>query len=538
MSASQETDKDVSEAQLDAESIASATLGAQHDDLEKATTGRSHDSTAEPAARVVTATDWTGPLDPGNPHNWSLLKRCYHTFAVGAISFAVTAGSSLITPAIPEIAQDFNVSRTAAVGSLSIYVLGLALGPILAAPISESYGRKVVYAITTPIALLFLVGAGFTKSYAGLLVCRFLAGAAGAPPLAVGAGTNADLFPQHVRAVAVCFFIMMPFLGPALGPVIGGFVAQYKGWRWTQWVTIFIGVFAYLFILPTSETYKKIILARRAKKMGIQGPPKPSPTSWKYWKTMLTVTLIRPVHMLVAEPIVFFLSLYNSFTFSVLFGYFAAYPYTFETVYDFNQWQTGLAFLGVLVGVVLAVGSAVLIDRKVYMKKARQAMQEGKVAAAPEHRLYAAMYGSFGVVVGLFWLAWTARRDVHWFSPVLAGIPFAWGNLSIVSQPHAPGRIDCRLTFPPVQFLSAALYLVDVYGPLNGASAMAANGLARYATGAAFPLFTFQMYEGLGIAWATSLLGFVSLALLPIPWIFFKFGPKIRARSAYDTLKA
>lgn len=394
------------DAQFDTESLESATSGdnghvdhEQHD-LEKATTQHSNRGHHEPATRVVTAVDWTGPDDPGNPHNWSLLKRCYHTFAVGAISFAVTAGSSLITPAIPQVAETFGVSRTAAVGSLSIYVLGLALGPILAAPISELYGRKVVYMVTTPIALLFSLGAGFTNSYPGLLICRFFAGAAGAPPLAVGAGTNADLFPQETRAIAVCFFVMMPFLGPALGPVIGGFVAQYKGWRWTQWVTIFIGVCAYATVVPTQETYKKIILARRAKKLGIEGPPKASPKSWGYWKTMLTVTLIRPVHMLVAEPIVFFLSLYNSFTFSVLFGYFAAYPYAFSTVYNFNQWQTGLAFLGVFVGVILAVAITIVIDRKVYMKKWREAMENGKIAAAPEHRLYSAMLGSFGVVVG------------------------------------------------------------------------------------------------------------------------------------------
>ena len=101
--------------------------------------------------------------------------------------------------------------------------------------------------------------------------------------------------------------------------------------------------------------------------------------------------------------------------------------------------------------------------------------------------------------------------------PVLAGVPFAWGNLCV--------------------FLSTAAYLADLYGALNGASAMAANGLVRYACGAAFPLFTFQMYKGLGIAWATSLLGFVSVAMLPIPWVFFSFGHRIRAKSHYDTLK-
>ena len=125
---------------IDAESIASALTGdnAQYEqhDLEKAKTSHSNTSNLAPATRVVTAVDWSGPDDPGNPHNWNLWKRIYHTWAVGAISFAVTAGSSLITPAVPDIAQHFDVSRTAAIGSLSIYVLGLAFGPILAAPIS------------------------------------------------------------------------------------------------------------------------------------------------------------------------------------------------------------------------------------------------------------------------------------------------------------------------------------------------------------------------------------------------------------------
>lgn len=98
---------------------------------------------------------------------------------------------------------------------------------------------------------------------------------------------------------------------------------------------------------------------------------------------------------------------------------------------------------------------------------------------------------------------------------------------------------------------------MDVYGPLNGASAMAANGLVRYGLGAAFPLFTIPsmlppcpyvpcadnlifgiVYERLGIAWATSLLGFLSLTMLPIPWILFKYGPHIRAKSGFDTVKA
>jgi MFS family permease len=258
----------------------------------------------------------------------------------------------------------------------------------------------IVYKATAPIFMLFLVGAGFSKSYGSLLVCRLLAGLTGGPVLAVGAGSTADMYPAKTRALASSIFIMMPFLGPALGPVIGGFAAYYKGWRWTQWCTIFIGVVAFALVLPLPETYKKVILTRRAKKHGVQGPPKPPVTGWAWMKLMLTVTLMRPLYMLFAEPIVLFLSLYNSFTFSVLFAFFAAYPYTFETVYGFNTWQYGLAFLGIFIGVILAVATVMVLDRMVYMKKFTQALKAGKTSVPPEERLYAAMVGSFGVSIG------------------------------------------------------------------------------------------------------------------------------------------
>ena len=84
---------------------------------------------------------------------------------------------------------------------------------------------------------------------------------------------------------------------------------------------------------------------------------------------------------------------------------------------------------------------------------------------------------------------------------------------------------------------ASAMYIIDTYQALTGASALAANGLLRYTFGAAFPLFTLQMYERLGIDWATSLLGFLTIVLMPIPWVLFKFGHSIRGRSKYDTLK-
>jgi hypothetical protein len=76
-------------------------------------------------------------------------------------------------------------------------------------------------------------------------------------------------------------------------------------------------------------------------------------------------------------------------------------------------------------------------------------------------------------------------------------------------------------------------YLLDTYGAMYGASAVAANGLLRYAFGAGFPMFTLQMYEKLGIGWATSLLAFIGIAVLPIPFALYEFGPALRARSTF-----
>jgi len=235
---------------------------------------------------------------------------------------------------------------------------------------------------------------------------------------------------------------------------------------------------------------------------------------------LVVVTILRPLTMLTTESIVAFFSIYTAFNFSVLFGFFAAFPIVFQSpypdiqVYHFNIGEGGLVFLGIGLGVVSATLIFILMDRLIYRKKTLKKRAEGDFTPLPpEERLWPAMLGSFLLPISLFWFGWSARKDVHWISPILATIPFGIGNMLV--------------------FCSCILYLIDTYGPLTGASAAAANGFLRYVIGAVFPLFTVQMYRGMGVAWATSLLGFVTVALMPIPWALYKFGPEIRKRSAY-----
>lgn len=113
--------------------------------------------------------------------------------------------------------QEFNVTGTVALLPLTLYVLALGFGPVVGGPLSETFGRWPVYIGSMPLGALFTLGAGFTHSFAGLCVLRFLAGFCWAPVLATAAGSLADLFSYSTRGPPSAIVILMPFLGPGLG---------------------------------------------------------------------------------------------------------------------------------------------------------------------------------------------------------------------------------------------------------------------------------------------------------------------------------
>lgn len=162
---------------------------------------------------------------------------------------------------------------------------------------------------------------------------------------------------------------------------------------------IIIGIPIYILSYFTSETYK-VILARRAKARGLQTPP--GPTGFEAIKALLTITLFGPVHMLFMEPVVGFLSLYVAFSFGVLFTFSASFPYVFGKVYGFHTEEVGLAFLGLWLGLLLAVVTFGICDRTLYKAAKVKAKKEGR-PTSPEHRLYASMAGSLGIPISLFW---------------------------------------------------------------------------------------------------------------------------------------
>lgn len=442
----------------------------------------------------------------------------YVTYSVALICLCVTLGSSLYVAGVPELVRAFGASQVLCISGLTFYLLGLAFGPAVAAPLSEVIGRRWIYVFSLPISMLFTMGIGLCQNIYSILILRFFCGFIASPALAVAGGSISDLWDPSEIGTAMATFCLAPFLGPVLGPMIGGFAAEHKGWRWTMWVSLIISGAVLPFAMFLPETYKPIILVKRAEKRGMK--LNKQPIDKLYFKDMTKITLLRPVEMLIVEPIVSVFSIYVSFIFAVLFGFFEAYPVIFQGVYHMDLGVSGLPFIGSGVGLLIGVTFFVIMDKFVYNPRNQDGTrgsrdENGKlILSAPETKLLPAKIGAFCLPISLFWLGWTGRTgSIHWMAPVAAGVPFGFGMITI--------------------FISVIFYFSMAFPPISVASAIAANNLLRYIMASVFPLFVTQMYHKLNIGWASSLFGFAALVMVPVPFLFEKYGAKLRSQSKY-----
>lgn len=167
--------------------------------------------------RARTATDWDGPKDPDNPRNFSLRRRIATAFAVTFLSFVSTLAGSIYSPAHADISKQFGVSEEIAILPLSLYNFGMAFGPPIGAPLSETFGRRAVFLTTSPIFALFTLGAGFSQGPASLIICRFFAGVFASPAISNASATIVDHTAGRYRAVLLAFYYSIPFFGAVFG---------------------------------------------------------------------------------------------------------------------------------------------------------------------------------------------------------------------------------------------------------------------------------------------------------------------------------
>lgn len=178
------------------------------------------------------------PNDPENPQNYSLGRKCYITTIAICLVMNATFSSSAPSGTFQGISDDLHVSAEAAGLVTTLFLLGYCAGPLFWAPLSEFYGRRWIFYISFTLYLAFGFLCAFTPNFAGLLVGRFLTGTAASAALTNAPGILADIWGPVARGNAMILFATMTFVGPALGPVVSGFLQLKKTWRWTFYVLL------------------------------------------------------------------------------------------------------------------------------------------------------------------------------------------------------------------------------------------------------------------------------------------------------------
>ncbi|KAL9027731.1 MAG: hypothetical protein Q9196_003788 [Gyalolechia fulgens] len=447
-------------------------------------------------------------------------KKVYVLF-VGIISVVnSTFGSSLPAGAIHYLAEYFHVtSQAQLVLPISLFLVGYVLGPVVFAPLSETYGRRIIMVSTFALFNIFTLACAVAPNWPFFLVFRLLCGITASSAIAVVGGLFADIYNDPTsRGRAMAFFMAATACGPQLAPIISGYISVVT-WRWAFWVGLIIAGVSLAFLCLMQETYGPTILKRRAQRMRREtGNPNifaPLELEKKGARQMITVTLTRPVRMFLSEAIVLFSCVYISIAYAIFYLFFEAYPLIFEGIYGFNTGTAGLPFLAIGVGALLSVAMFLYWDSK--LMRARKANAPW-TEVEEYRRLPLAALGGPLYVISLFWLGWTAKSDIHWIVPILSGIPFGVGFM--LGKPK--GSV----------FMSLMNYVTDAYETF-AASALAATSATRSTFGAVLPIAARPMYNSLGIAWASSLLAFLSLAMSVIPFAFIKYGDRIRANSKF-----
>lgn len=323
-----------------------------------------------------------------------------------------------------------------------------------------------------------------------------------------------DCWEPEQRGKAVGIYSLAPLLGPVVGPLAGGFIAENTTWRWVFWATtIAAGIIQFIgyFFLP--ESHGTIILQKRRDRLAKETDNQNLHIAQDREKTVMQAiggALVRPTRMLATQPIVQLIAVYMAYLFGMFYLILSTFPTVFSEVYHESLGMGGLNYISLGVGYTLGAQVNAQVTDLLYKRlKAKRADNKG----LPEFRIPAMFIGSILIPIGLFWYGWSVQAHLHWMMPDVGIAIFA------------AGAIVC------LQCMQA--YIIDSYSRY-AASAMAAAVVLRSLAGFGFPLFAPYMYAALDYGWGNSVLGFISIVVgIPAPYLFWFYGAKLRAVSKY-----
>ena len=442
--------------------------------------------------------------------------------------------ANIYFPALNSLARDLNVSNGLINLTLTSYMIFQGLAPAFIGDLADTAGRRPAYLICFIIYLGANIGLALQNSYAALLVLRCLQSSGSSGTIALSSGVVSDVAVASERGKYMGFVQAGSLLGPSIGPVIGGLLAEFLGWRAVFWFLVILGAtFTILFLIFFPETSRVIVgdgsippsgysmsllnyLQVRRRQQGCSDSLTPSHSraslppkrKTRFPNPLASIRILN-------DKETFLLLMNNAFMFAGFYDIAATIPSLFAEIYGFNDLQIGLCYLPFGAGASLAaLMNGQLLDRNFkriakklnfpITKKQQSNLQNFPIEKARLQVAFPALYLSCVCILIHGWIL-----DIG--GPLAAVLVFLFIG-------------GCCLT---CAFNVTSTLLIDFY-PRSSATATAASNLLRCLLGAGATAVIEPMINGMGRGWAFTFISFMLVILSPMLWVVYFHGMRWR----------
>ncbi|KAB5576348.1 major facilitator superfamily domain-containing protein [Coniochaeta sp. 2T2.1] len=490
----------------------------------------------------------SSPDQPRNPPPYSihtLWEKRFIVLGASLSAFFSPLTAQIYLPALPTLSKEFNVTSSQINLTVTTYMIFQGVTPMFIGGFADTAGRRPAYLICFVIYIAANIGLALSKNYGSVLGLRMLQSAGSSTTVALNQAVVADIITSAERGQYIGITVIPIVLAPSLGPVLGGILAQYLGWRSIFW---FLTIAAVVTLVPLllffPETCRKIVG---------DGSIRPHPIYRTFWQMIVdwrrkraaarkaaahkpglgrttsaaTSGSQRPKFKLVSpnflgsliilfEKEVGLLLFYSGLVFAGFYAIATALPSQLQENYGYSDVVVGLMYLPLAGGsIITALVAGPLINRNFRRHAAKLGMavdssRQMDLTNFPIERArleIGAPLLSLCIAVMLVW-GWVIQERVSVAAPCVLLFLMGVGMIGFVNTINT--------------------LLIDIY-PSKAGAAVAANNLTRCLLGAAVSAAIQPMITALGNGWAYFLLGAIYIVFSPMLYLVVRNGPRWRA---------
>jgi len=514
-----------------------------------------HDSTETPSQHGALTTGEPpseagnpSPDQPGNPPPYSvytLWEKRLIVLAASLSAFFSPLTAQIYLPALPTLAKEFNVTSSQINLTVTTYLIFQGITPMFIGGFADTAGRRPAYLICFVVYIAANIGLALSKSYTSVLVVRMLQSAGSSTTVALNQAVVADIITSAERGQYIGITVIPIVLAPSLGPVLGGILSQYLGWRsifWFLTIAAVVCVIPMLLFFPETcraivgdgsirppaiyRTFWQMIVDWRRKRAARRDRPSlervtstATSASQRRPKFRLTPPNLLGSLFILFEKEVGIVLFYSGVVFAGFYAIATAMPAQLKEHYGYSDVVVGLFYLPLAGGsIVTAFVCGPLINRNFRRHAARlgvevQSSRQMDLSGFPIER------ARFEIGVPLLWLnivimlvwGWVMQERVSVAAPIVLLFLMGVGMIGFINTINT--------------------LLIDIY-PHKAGAAVAANNLTRCLIGAAFSAAIQPMIDSVGSGWAFFILGAIYIVLFPLLLVVMKKGPQWRAEVA------